>query len=367
MGDIVVAIDGTTEDHSRNVRFDPWDFHYSFVFMCYRHCFAAVSDKMHVPGPDMFGTGTSTAIGEALDFIVARRAAPGGSNKRIIVFGYSRGAYAAMRVAQAVQLRGGNVDFLGLIDVVKCTDDNTEAAISRIIQKFTHDKTGSDVFRDEMAKRHIDLTKNPQAAMGYGSLSASAMSYQTNREIAISQQVNRSSMPNAVSFGGGSFAVPAGVKAGFHARRSPSVNSRTYPMGHYPLIEMPATFKERRDFFCTHSAMGGMPFRGDLPSRAVTRRSEWDGARTVAKFIADNSQGVLGKLVHPVLTSATPLPSWYENSNIRGQYRAYMESFGDTDGAGWDKPFEDSCLAGRRAWDKENRQMVERERYAPKY
>src|SRR5262249_40646272 len=120
MSDIFVAIDGTTPDPQNNIRFEPWDFEYSFIYMIYRAANAARENKIHIPGPNLWGDGTVECIQTALEFLKPRIKRP---DLRIVVAGYSRGAYAAIKVAQALEMIGRKVDFLGLIDVVKCTND----------------------------------------------------------------------------------------------------------------------------------------------------------------------------------------------------------------------------------------------------
>ena len=347
MRTIFVGIDGTTPDPVNNVRFEKWDFDYSFIYMMKVYCAASDDDKIHIAGPNMYGEGTSTAVKEALEFLT-RRLRPPFVKPRIIVAGYSRGAYAALRVAQALGLIGFNVDFLGLIDVVKCTDDMTETNISGNIRAFIGEKSNADIWRENLARRGIDLQKNPQAVMGMVPELREIERKDAKRAAELSNQVNRSPLPNAISWGVGDFAVPKNVKAGFHARRDAKLGSRTYPMGHYPLTGMGKEFEERRDFFCTHSAMGGMPFRGDTLKEA-TRLSEWHGTRAVGHFIVKNctKHGVLTKHpYHPVLAAPAPPSSWYRHENIRSQYRLYMRQFQSRDGTGLDdgQRFEDYYL-----------------------
>lgn len=351
MRDIFVGIDGTTQDWYKNIRFQPWDFEYSFINMFYKYSSAGEGDKIHIPGPDLWGKGTVECISSALTFL-SQRMRVGGSF-RIIVAGYSRGAYAALRVAQALAHRGLSVDFLGLIDVVKCTDDQTEKAISDVLQEFWGEKSAVEKARpaaaEVMRRAQSDPRAAPYAGMAAQGIISDAERREVQRDIAISNEVNRSPLPNAVSWGVGAFVLPGNVKAGFHARRDPEVGSRTYPMGHYPLEGIPSGggFIERRDFFCTHSAMGGMPFRGDIPSNRVTRKGEWTGVRTVGRFIINsgNKYAIFSKQPqHNCMDSPTPPAGWYEHENIRSQYRTYLEKYLQSDGSGYDTAYENAVL-----------------------
>lgn len=348
MRDIFIGIDGTTPDPEKNVYFEPWDLKYSFIKMMVENSVAGKDDKIHVAGPNLYGQGTAKAIGEALDFLNRRLATPFGP-ARIVIAGYSRGAYAALRVAQGLGRVGYKVGFLGLIDVVKCTDDATEDNIAKELMRFKGEQTNLSAALASIENQR--RAGNTPVGGGYTDPRLDqireAMAKDRRNAVAMSSEVNRSSLPNALSAGSGSFAIPANVEAGFHARRDPRVGSRTYPMGHYPLTNLSRSFPERRDFFCTHSAMGGMPFRGDI-IQDVTRKTEWAGTRTVGRFIVGqcqkNSVLTTGSPHHPVLDNHAPPRSWFEDGHIRDQYRSYLLNFERSDGSGYDPKYESDLL-----------------------
>lgn len=318
--DVFVGIDGTTEHWTENVGFGPFDYKYSYIAMLSRYSSAGDGNRQSLPGPNMTGEGTVHAVESALNFLKPRVVGVTGEAPRIILCGYSRGAYAVLRVAQALQLRGLEVAFLGLIDTVKCTHDSTETQLGQVIADFA----------DLPSRAVTPIQHGPRGDIPRPMTRAEA---NKSRNMDLSYEVNRTSLPNWLSFGGGSFRVPANVVAGCHARRDAKIGSRTYPMGHYPL-EFGGGFAEDKGFGCTHSAMGGMPFRGDLP-KTITRLSEWTECRRVGEYVV--AKGRKHNIFresprHPVLDADAPPAAWYAAPEIAGQYEAYVRSNGP-DGA----------------------------------
>lgn len=309
MKEIFVGIDGTTTDWYRNVFFSEFDLRYSYIKMLYDASVAPRENKIHLAGPNLWGGGTTWCVRDALAFLKPFVKENGG--KRIVLCGYSRGAYACLRVAQALGLIGVPVDFLGLIDTVKCTTAETEEAIARECYEFAKGPGANDI----AAKNAKDWQDAYSQTMAHYEI-------QKKRNLAFGQQVNQ---PDH-------FYVPGNVRFCFHARRDPDVNSRTVPMGHWDVRSGKRI--EEKFFMCTHSAMGGMPFRGDLPSASVTRLREWVFCHKVGTFITTHAkgQGVIGNFTHPVIGRDKPPTDWFLAPEIQSQYESYYRTYGP-DGA----------------------------------
>ena len=342
MRDIFIGIDGTTPDEKRNVKFEPWDFNFSFINMIYTFSSAADADKAFFPGPDIYGKGTTLCVNQSLDFLKSKgfggnRTPQGMGDIRVVIAGYSRGAYAALRVAQALDLAGVRVAFGGFIDIVKCTDDGTEAAITNAILDFLEERPATASLPKPQSQYDPDAQHRARIAL----------EKDQKRRDQISSGVNKSWLPNMISWGVGSFSIPKNIASGFHARRDPAVGSRTHPMGHYP-TEGNKNIDERRDFWATHSAMGGMPFRGDVPG-TISRVSEWRGSRRVAEFAVGHLNG--HKLLntrsptHPCLQAPEPPQTWYQDQHIRSQYQGFVNANSRLDGCGLDPEFEKEAMA----------------------
>lgn len=309
MKEIFVGIDGTTQNWYNNVFFGEFDLRYSFIKMLFDASIAPKEQKTHLAGPNLWGNGTTWCVRDALDFLKPFVKEKG--EKRIVLCGYSRGAYACLRVAQALELVGVPVAFLGLIDTVKCTTGDTEEAIARVAYEFAQGPGANDI--------------SPKKARTWQEAYSQTMAnyeIQKDRNIALGRQVNKQDH----------FFVPDNVGFCFHARRHRNVNSRTVPMGHWDVRSSRKI--EEMYFMCTHSAMGGMPFRGDLPSAEVTRLSEWVYCQKAGSFISRHAkaQGVIGNFTHPVIGKARPPYDWITAQEIQSQYADYYRWYG-SDGA----------------------------------
>ena len=337
MRDIFIGIDGTTPDWYENVRFEKWDMEYSLINMMYVHASAADSDKTFIPGPDLFGKGTTKCVKTALDFLKGlgfggNKTPRGFDNTRVVLAGYSRGAYAALRVAQALELAGVRVAFGGFLDIVKCTDDATEDAIAGVISDFLGERSAVSALPRPTSQYDTAAQKRAM----------DALSKDEQRRQQIYAGVNKTWLPNAISWGAGSFSIPNNIASGFHARRNAAVKSHTRPMGHYP-TEGNKNVDERNGFWVTHSGMGGMPYRGDLPD-TITRVSEWKGSRAVADFVVRHlkAHDLLNTKspIHPCLRAMDPPASWYQDTHIRSQYALWVEAHKRGDGCGLDAGYE---------------------------
>lgn len=305
MKEIFVGIDGTTMDWYKNIFFSDFDLRYSYIKMLFDASVAPKEQKIHLAGPNLWGGGTTWCVRDALAFLKPFVQEKGAL--RIVLCGYSRGAYACLRVAQALELVGVPVDFLGLIDTVKCTTGDTEEAIARAVYEFAQGPGANDI----SAKK----AKTWQDA--YGETMAN-YEIQKNRNVALGKQVNKQDH----------FFVADNVRFCFNARRCRDVNSRTVPMGHWDVKSSKRI--EEMYFMCTHSAMGGMPFRGDIPSAEVTRLREWVYCQKVGVFITTHAkaQRAIGNFTHPVIGKTRPPSDWYLSPEIQSQYTEYFRAYG---------------------------------------
>jgi thioesterase domain-containing protein len=308
MREIFVGIDGTTENWWHNVHFSKFDVEYSYVGMMYTGSFASERNKRWLAGPNLWGNGTVQCVAWALQFLRAQldECARQNEQPRISLAGYSRGAYACLRVVQALEKAGVPVHFLALLDTVKCTDEGTEDAIGRVIRSFAH----------------IAPPKQ-EAVHGAGRMAdmqrAQRMLAQSAAMGAISREVNHRDC----------FVVPGNATYVLNLHRDRSVNSRTVPMGHWPVQ---SGMDRMPDFVfkCTHSAMGGLPFRGDIPNKEVTRLREWQQSGAVGQTLVNHAraQRVIGSYAHPVIGKARPTQQWLDAPEVKSQYALYYGQFG---------------------------------------
>ena len=136
--DIFVGIDGTTPSWTKAVHFDKnFDEPMSFVNCLYQASVAPKENKHNFAGPDLFGNKVPECISLALQNIIASiRRLPVPMAPRITIVGYSRGAYAAIRVAQGLKKAGYRVYVLAFIDTVKVTDSGVEARVAEVLDKY---------------------------------------------------------------------------------------------------------------------------------------------------------------------------------------------------------------------------------------
>jgi hypothetical protein len=329
---VSVAIDGTTPDPEKNVPFEAFDLRYSYVSLLHKACVA--SKKKYIVGPNLYGGGTSQCVREAFEFLKPLITPPYVAS--IALFGYSRGAYSVLRVAQGLGMAGINVEFLGLIDTVKCTDNGTEDAIAQETAKFIYGAQANNP-----AAGTTSVSKDWQTS--YSQTMANA-DMQQKRNKAMTQVVNK---PDC-------FQVPENVLFTMHARRNKAVNSRTIPMGHWDVRSNRGVTEQI--FMCTHSAMGGMPFRGDIPSAAVTRMSEWTECGKVGQFVTSTAKErkVIGGFTHPVIGVSTPPAWWFNSQDIRDQYELYCEDYGAD---GLNRPEDRKIEQDADLYRKDQRQM----------
>ena len=259
------------------------------------------------------------------DFVVKACGRLGGGGHTLTIAGYSRGAYAAIRVAQALGKAGLSVDNLILLDAVKVTNAETEGEVARVIDRFddsfdieaeaqallrTRRAGDIRVARETVARRHGRML---QAETYRADASAKALgSWNAVDDI-------------------GYFVVPRNVRLAVSYQRSPSVQSRDWTMGAAPVtLQGGGNRSISHPYFLTHSGMGGMPFRGDLPTKASSRLKEWQEARRLALDLARLATGLTAfqSFKHTVLNDIDPPKSWLMSPFIRSQYEIYQKDFG---------------------------------------
>ena len=340
MSDIFVGIDGTTEHKTRAVHIgSPLDADMTFVGALFRGSTAGRDHKHWFAGPDVGGFRVPECVGMPLEFIMKARS--GQSQSRIAIAGYSRGAYAALRVAQGLLKAGVSVDALILIDTVKVTLADTEAAVGQVLDRYDQ---GFDTGKEAQKMG----TKFGRAGVAYPSpigVRNAAAVYGARMEAEVYKPD-----PTARAQGSwnlvdpvGRFVVPANVKTVINVQRNPAVRSRDWTMGVAPVsVQTGSSSMTSRTFMLSHSGMGGMPFRGDLPGAAVTRLREWTECRALAEFLRGQAAqtGLFQYLKHPTLEFPTPPERWLSHVSIRLQYQDYRRQFG-SDGLTPDQDIKD--------------------------
>lgn len=83
------------------------------------------------------------------------------------------------------------------------------------------------------------------------------------RFLGLFDAVSRQDLAN-VDYGSETEVIPGNVQRCVHARRNPSVGSRTF-FGNAGLAAAPSVDFHTQMFSATHSGMGGMPWEGDQP------------------------------------------------------------------------------------------------------
>ncbi len=352
MADIFAGIDGTTPDKSKARHImDPFDNAMTFIGKLYEGSVANGGragtrydpaqpnyDKHWFAGPDLGGFMVPQCVSWPIEFILKRRRALGG-NPRITVAGYSRGAYSALRVCQALGKAGVTVDQLILIDCVKVTLGLTEASIGQIIDQYDDSfDTAKEAKRlgpqYVISRGEKNDVRSVRVADAYGR----RMENEIYRENSAARQKGSW---NAVD-NPGSFVVPGNVKHTISMQRDPGVLSRDWTMGVSP-VESGGSLA-RRYFFLTHSGMGGMPFRGDLPTRETTAVREWKACRLAAQWLKNQiaGSGAFGYFKHPTLESEEPPQWWLTHDRIRSQQADYDRMY----------PSGGSATAPIPAWER---------------
>jgi pimeloyl-ACP methyl ester carboxylesterase len=339
MSDIFAGIDGTTPDKQRARHImDPFDNAMTFVGKLFEGSVAdgarrgqpynpnqADYDKHWFAGPDLGGFVVPQCVSWPVEFILKRRRALGGK-PRITVAGYSRGAYSALRVCQALGKAGVAVDTLILIDCVKVTIGLTEDSIGQIIDKYD-DSFDTDAEAKRLGPQIVhsrgernDMRRNTVASH-YGARMEAEI-YRPNAAARSNGSWNMVDSP-------GSFVVPPNVKRAISMQRDPGVMSRDWTMGVSPVESGGATSLVRRHFFLTHSGMGGMPFRGDLPTAETTAEREWKACRLAAQWLKSHvmATGAFNYFKHPTLDSESPPQWWLSHACIKSQLSIYNSNY----------------------------------------
>lgn len=332
MIDIFIGVDGTTESMtSAQYMPDPTDKAMSFIGKLYEASKAPEGFKNWYPGPDTPGLVLpSECVLKPLEFLIPllRSDTAKRSGVRVCIAGYSRGAYAALRLAQTLGkcVEGFRVHQLILLDTVKVTIQMTEDEIAQIIGRF--DKS-FDKNRDVNKYEVYDKGRNTYLKQ----TSNGGDQYSKRLEGEIYQADSRDRATgsyNAVDEAG-HFNVPSNTLRVASFQRNPTVLSRDWTMGvskvkapGNPYDSFPPLYQ------LTHSGMGGMPFRGDLPTKDVTRLSEWVHCGKLARDLnkAAMGCGAFNHLSHDTLRSTRPPSSWLRNRGIDSQYSSYWHSYG---------------------------------------
>ena len=346
MKTIFAGIDGTTQSWTKNEYFAPFDLAMSFVKAIHDGSTAAA--KKHYPGPDIWGNGTPICVRETLEFITMQLGlprtgdAPAGwrppDSYQITLAGYSRGAYAALRVAQGLGKLGLSVHYLCLIDTVKVSTAGQEAEIAHAFDRYD---SSFSIAADAVQLRYL-----PPEAGTPEEVAAGLQGRRLLREAYVPDRQDKGRGAGNLVDAAGHFVIPRNVKRAIHAQRSATAKSRMVTMGTAP-VEFPGgDFLVRRDFRCTHSALGGMPFRGDHEHNLdLSPESEWAASREVASMLSTDlsKYGAIKRFVHPVIQSVAPPSWWLGDSKIKGSIAA-----------------RDKALAKVRA--KQERERLEMER-----
>jgi len=245
---ILVGIDGTTTDWFRVVQFPEFYLDQSFINLFIRHTGIPNERCLYLAGPNLWGSKTDELIRAGVEFVDQVIAKNPGHEPEIHLVGYSRGAYAVMCVARILESRNLRVKFLGLFDAVAKTDVLTD--------RYT-----------------------------------------------VANSVPR-------PFGMNLNMVCRNVDHAFHARRSPALGSRTW-MGNVAL-ESEAGNVQVESFWCTHSAMGGMPWGGDHPS-GTTALQDWKHSLRVGRWMSGHAMraGTLRSWRHPLENNGVQPPQWW--------------------------------------------------------
>ena len=327
MGEIFVGIDGTTPHKSKAVHFsNPDDLKMSFIGALFQGSRPARENKHWFAGPDLLGFRVPECVGVPLEFITKARKRLGSGSHCLTIAGYSRGAYAAVRVAQALGKAGMHVDNLILLDTVKVTDQGVEQAVGQVIDRYDNS------FDTETRAREIVLKSGRRDLVSARQIAAAEYGRRVEYEIYERDQSARfNGSWNAVD-DIGSFLIPPNVKNLFSYQRDPKVKSRDWTMGVAPVkvnvrgSAQPASIM----FATTHAGMGGMPFTGDIPTRATTRVNEWQESRRLAQYLSRTTTALdaFQYFKHPLLNDANPPAWWLDLPAIRTSYYNYYTSYG---------------------------------------
>lgn len=296
----------------------------SFVNMLYQG--SSASSRKFYPGPDIFGNGTPLCVEEPLEFITSelglakRGDAPKGwkpaDSYQITIAGYSRGAYSALRVAHGLAKLGVKVHYLCLIDTVKVSTSGQEAVIAQIFDRYD---ASFDIATDDRKMRSALWAEPGQSP------AADLHGRRLLSEVYVADKRDAKAGAGNYVDPAGHYVIPSNVSKALSVQRSPAANSWMEVMGTAPVTFPGGSLTARRDFVCTHSAMGGMPFRGDQHHNInLTPESEWAACRQVAQCISDDASkaGILRSFQHPVLRYGTPPASWMASPQIQSGIQA---------------------------------------------
>ena len=328
--DIFVGIDGTTPDWFNAVHFeDSFDLPMSFVNCLHQGSVADRNRKHYFAGPDIGGFKTPACVSMPLMFIMDSIAAmPKPLVPRITVVGYSRGAYSAIRVAQALGKKRIPVYALLLLDTVKVTVAGTESEIAQVIDRYDDSfDIDQDARRESAAIADRLRQSNMAGRGGYVDPSAirNALARGHGRRLENEIYVED---PRDARVGAGNrvdkpghFVVTGNVQHCLSVQRDYRLGSHKNVMGVAPVTFPGGDFKAPNQFWCSHSGMGGMPYRGDLRSPQVTPEGEWRECAKVADTIASWAMGlnVISGMDHPTLRSPRwPTDYWVTHQMITG-------------------------------------------------
>lgn len=333
MADIFVGIDGTTTHMSKAVHIrDPFDNAMTFIGKLFEGSVASTESKHWFAGPDLGGFKVPQCVGWPVEFIMKARKRIGAGSTRLTVAGYSRGAYAAIRVVQVLGKMNIPVDFLILLDTVKVTEMGTEIAIGQIIDQYDASFDTAEQARKIQSVAYDGRSgrSNPQNALNIAREDyARRMQDEIYRANAAARKKGSWNWVDTP----GSFVVPPNASKVLSLQRNPAVKSRDWTMGVSPMEVRASTQLDSQQFMVTHSGMGGMPFRGDLPTVEATRAREWRQCRRVWERLQSWAlqSGAFHYVKHPTMYSEGPPKDWLNHKNIRSQYWQYLVDFKDPD------------------------------------
>ena len=329
--DIFVGIDGTTPDWFNAVHFEEtFDLPMSFVNCLYQASVAQGNRKHYFAGPDIGGFKTPACVSMPLMHVMDCIAAmPKPLLPRITIVGYSRGAYSAIRVAQALGKQRIPVYALLLLDTVKVTVADTEATIAQVIDRYDNSfdieaeasresaQIGERIRQSNLGGRGAYVDSNAirnAIARGHGR--------RLENEIYVADPRDaRRGSGNYVD-NPGHFVVPRNVQHCMSLQRDFRLGSHKNVMGVAPVTFPGGDLKAPGQFWCSHSAMGGMPYRGDLLSPQVTPEGEWRECAKVADELARwaSDLHVISGMKHPTLQSPRwPSEYWLSHQMISGK------------------------------------------------
>jgi hypothetical protein len=322
--EIFVGIDGTTPNWFKAVHFEPtFDLPMSFINCMFKGSVAEKDNKSFFAGPDIWGKRTTECVSLPLMFILQRlKQIPSPMLPRITIAGYSRGAYAAIRVAQGLAKMKIPVYFLCLIDTVKVTDQDTDAAIAAVIDKYDNSFSIESESNSQIMNRLRQAASNNEGYSSNFDLDESGIKRKVQNEhgLRLRKEIYEVDYRDARTGAGnyvdlpGHFVVTSNVKHCLSVQRDFRLGSWANVMGVAPVTFPGGNLDASTQNWCSHSAMGGMPYRGDMRAPEVTPEGEWRECAKVASKLRSKAVAelkVLSSLHHPTLLDPrNPTKAW---------------------------------------------------------